>query len=511
MKTVRILKMINPTPEIRSNLDALMQKFSSAKRYAFNRLLEGYEPNDLNKTIPVMFRLNKRYAEDAIMLAKGIIESQKKLLPLHLEDARAKIVKTQKKIKAYETGKKRPKKCDLSTCLTGLNNRLNKLLAKEQVLQDHIEKDTIPSVIFGGKRNFFARMKGKITNEKWKDLRSNQLYSRGDKTKKGNLNIRLVYENDKTYIQIADPLHMTGSGRSPRIKAEVKLPEKYLNEIADIFLPDENGICTPYTIQLKRKEGEYYLHLTYEEETPGKELKWDGALNTDLIAGIDTNIDRVAVTILTRQGNFKKSKVFYCHEMEYVSSNKRDNLSGELAKEIINFLLTENVGAVVLENLKFAQNHDTNKKFNRLTHNFTRNKTVNNIVRRALRNGFQIKKVNPAYTSVIGRFKYSKRYGLSIHEAAALVIGRRGLMYDEKLPREVLAFVQKRIKPHLISLVGSMEETEKQSDAGKRKLKYFMILIKNIQHFKKHHLWKIWNVVNKTIEYKYYQLIIKEV
>ncbi len=55
-----------------------MQKFSSAKKYAFNRLLEGYEPKDLNKTIPVMFRLNKRYTEDALMLAKGIIENQKK-------------------------------------------------------------------------------------------------------------------------------------------------------------------------------------------------------------------------------------------------------------------------------------------------------------------------------------------------------------------------------------------------------------------------------------------------
>ncbi len=28
--------------------------------------------------------------------------------------------------------------------------------------------------------------------------------------------------------------------------------------------------------------------------------------------------------------------------------------------------------------------------------------------------------------------------------------------------------------------------------------------------FKKQHLWKFWNVVNKTIEYKHYQLIIKE-
>ncbi|KYD11911.1 hypothetical protein [Parageobacillus thermoglucosidasius] len=40
-------------------------------------------------------------------------------------------------------------------------------------------------VIFGGKQNFYKRLKGNITNEEWKDLRSNQLYARGDKSKKG--------------------------------------------------------------------------------------------------------------------------------------------------------------------------------------------------------------------------------------------------------------------------------------------------------------------------------------
>ena len=70
-----------------------MQKFSSAKRYAFNRLLEDYKPNDLNKAIPVILGLNKRYAEDAVLLAKAMIESQKELLPMRLEDIQTKITK----------------------------------------------------------------------------------------------------------------------------------------------------------------------------------------------------------------------------------------------------------------------------------------------------------------------------------------------------------------------------------------------------------------------------------
>ena len=34
----------------------------------------------------------------------------------------------------------------------------------------------------------------------------------------------------------------------------------------------------------------------------------------------------------------------------------------------------------------------------------------------------------------MGKVKYMSRYGLSIHEAASLVIGRRGMGYKEKMP-----------------------------------------------------------------------------
>ena len=51
--------------------------------------------------------------------------------------------------------------------------------------------------------------------------------------------------------------------------------------------------------------------------------------------------------------------------------------------------------------------------------------------------GIELISVNPAYTSQIGHHKFMKKYGISSHESAALVIGRRCLGFKrvEKLPQ----------------------------------------------------------------------------
>ncbi|MFA1819663.1 hypothetical protein ACDX78_05610 [Virgibacillus oceani] len=71
-----------------------MAVFSSAIRYAFNRLLEGETKSNLIKKVNVNFDLNKRYAEDAVLFAQGIISSQKELLPSLIENIQKKIEKT---------------------------------------------------------------------------------------------------------------------------------------------------------------------------------------------------------------------------------------------------------------------------------------------------------------------------------------------------------------------------------------------------------------------------------
>ena len=54
---------------------------------------------------------------------------------------------------------------------------------------------------------------------------------------------------------------------------------------------------------------------------------------------------------------------------------------------------------------------------------------------RGHREGVGIHQVNPAFSSVIGRVKFMDRYGLSVHQAAALVLARRLLGCSERIPR----------------------------------------------------------------------------
>lgn len=491
-----------------------MRVFCSMKRYAFNRLLEDEDPKQLIKRLPSMFKMNKRYAEDAVLQAQSIILSQRELLPMRIEDVEAKLQKLEKKIHRYQTKQLKPKKVDLDTCLSGLLKRKEKLQEKLDQLMCHQEKNTIPAVIFGGKKNFIQRRKGQITQEEWKDLRTNELYARGDKAKKGNLNTRLTYEEseDCFFLEIANPLLCAdGKKNAPRIKVKVIVPDKYLQEITQVAIADHpKGPYSPYSIEIKRQNKEYFIYLTYEEEEYGHET-FSLSQTHDIIAGIDLNIDRIAVSLVTKQGNWLKSKIFYCHELEYTRTNKRENIIGETVKQMFDWLLEENVGAIVLEKITLRQQHESDKRFNRQTHTFTKTKLTQSILRRAMRMGFDYKFINPAYTSVIGRFKYSKLYGISVHEAASFVIGRRGLGFVEKIPKAVLRILRTKVMSYLVEKLGSMEETSKRSEQGKKERKYWGMLLNNIKKFKEQHGWKLWNVIHKTLRLDQQEYKLKEV
>ena len=56
-------------------------------------------------------------------------------------------------------------------------------------------------------------------------------------------------------------------------------------------------------------------------------------------------------------------------------------------------------------------------------------------ISRGYREGVEIVAVNPAYSSVVGRVKFMERYGLTVHQAAALVLARRLLGCSERIPR----------------------------------------------------------------------------
>jgi len=131
---------------------------------------------------------------------------------------------------------------------------------------------------------------------------------------------------------------------------------------------------------------------------------------------------------------------------------QRNNLIGEQAKKIAALAKKSN-RVLVVENLKFRDDKSVKSKFNRISHGFVWSKFLAMVERASAREGVPLIKVKPPYTSVIGILKYQQQYGLSNHEAAAYVIGRRGLGFEtEQIPKPLQKFVYGKKQPEFESL-----------------------------------------------------------
>ncbi|WP_033649162.1 IS200/IS605 family accessory protein TnpB-related protein, partial [Bacillus anthracis] len=245
----------------------------------------------------------------------------------------------------------------------------------------------------------------------------------------------------------------------------------------------------------------FYVNITFDETEIGRVLDFKETPQSDVIAGIDVNPDRIAVSLCTKQGNFKGSK-FYLHNLNAFLTNKRATIIGQIVQQIKHGYWKQ-CRWNCLEDLKFQQSHDTDKYSNRNFHQFTYKKMLNSLIRMALRNGFSVKTVNPAYTSVIGKLKYSKNFGISVHEAAAFTIARRGLELQEQLPQEIILLLKNQITTKLRILVASMEESKKNTQ------KVYKKWLQTIQTWKEYHNWKLWSILHKTVYMNNQQVVFK--
>ena len=152
--------------------------------------------------------------------------------------------------------------------------------------------------------------------------------------------------------------------------------------------------------------------------------------------GIDINSDHLSLVETDRFGNPLHKQTIPL-SLYGKSSNQAKALIGDTCKNIVKFA-QEAKKPIILEKLNFRQKkislRENHTSYARMLSSFAYSNILTHIKSRAQKQGIEIKEVNPAYTSIIGRVKFAKRYGLSIHHAAALVIARRSLKFSEKLP-----------------------------------------------------------------------------
>ena len=460
MKTTVRGMLVNISDKNKEIVDDLMIKFSSAMRYAFNRRIEKMAKKKLEPELMGKYGLNRRQAKDAVYKADNIIKSQHKLMKLYYNNYKKKVKAAKKSLVKARSDRR----------ISNLLKKLEKRQRKRDFYKEHIDNKTFPPVIFGGKDNFKKRCNNKISNAEWKELRNNKLLSRGDASKKGNPNLRIVYESGQVFLRI-NTLKKKNNRRYVKIKVPLKLPQKrtgskingrnYKDMVLSYALEER-----PYQVELIRKGGNYHCHITIEEEPADITTKdYNGVI------GIDTNPDGFALTAIDYQGNYIWHENIVNHELIYTRSNRRLNIIGELVKKTV-LLAKEKKMPIAIEDLKFKKDKDVQRKFARISHQFIYKKLLLFLERVCKRYGVELLKVKPAYSSVIGLYKYSHQFGLVVHNGAAMVIARRALGYQDRLPKPIKRIVKSWL---------SNKEFEKFKEASE---------------------WKRWSIFKKLIKKK---------
>lgn len=255
-----------------------------------------------------------------------------------------------------------------------------------------------------------------------------QANQKGLEDQHGNANTEVVFDETTGFFRLniyitPEPENKTGRKRKEEdwVIVPLEIPARYRNLLLRHLLKGE-----AYTVRVKREGGRFECLISFP-------LGDTAPVDKDsFMAGIDLNPESAAVTVASPNGNFKASRCFWCPELVHVSREKREWLAGNLAKEIADWLEGMGVKQAALEELAFGWEHDTNRHFNRITHNFCQKLLFNRIVVALRKRGIAVFTVPAKFTSLVGYFKYSETYGLNAHQAVALVVARRALGFAEK-------------------------------------------------------------------------------
>lgn len=313
-------------------------------------------------------------------------------------------------------------------------------------------------VIFGGKKNYFDRLNGKITKEQFKLKRLSPLYSIGEivnKSVKSNRFFHLEQELDKIIFkpnkETRIQLNLIGVGN--RISLLKKLYQKQENK----------EIKIGYKLDLN------YVYICFEE-TDIQKFETKQIKNRVLALDLNPNYIGWSIVDWKSESEFKlvKSGIYSIKDLNdkdfnlkgkgYSSdskersylTNKRNFETLQIAKNIINKAIYYKCQIVSIEDLKInSDDKNKGKKFNKLVNNlWNRNALVNNLTKRC--NIFNIKllKVKPEYSSFIGNFLY-RSLNLPDMVLASIELGRRAYEFYSQYIVKTKEIKKNIVRPNL--------------------------------------------------------------
>jgi IS605 OrfB family transposase len=465
-------------------LDDCAEVFSHIERRLFADLSKGKLAADLKSEYLKKHQITARHFNAIRVQIEGKISSIKEKQAQQIVETGYKIESVNKVIQKLEKKSAFNKLHQKKRLLFNLQQKLRQLKTDQETGKIRL--------CFGSRRLFRSQFaltaNGYQSREEWlkdwRKARNNSFFLIGSKDESsGNQSCTATLSSDGNLsLRIRVPDCLTGKyGKylllpnvhfrygHQEIVSAIKSCEtrKQRQKLAD---PHYKNDGLPISYRYKRDEKGWRLFVSVPVTQPQQITSTQQG-----VIGIDINANHLAITETDRFGN-PLSKETIPLNTYGKSQNQTKALIGNACAHLVT-QAKEKGKTLVIENLDFQKKKRQLKEqssFNaRMLSSFAYKSIQNNLKSRAWRNGVQIAKVNPAFTSVIGRVKFSKRYGLSVHHSAALTIGRRCLKFSERVPRH-LGFIPDG-KDHHVAL--SLPERNR----GK-------------------HVWSSWRTINRNLK-----------
>ena len=394
--------------------------------------------------------------------------------------------------------------CFINQELKKLKAKLGRLNFAKHRREEKLKSIAIPKrVCFGSRKLFQSKDIKDISYVDWKKelyehKYSKMLFSGRSDSHYGNYSVK--YENQTLTIDLLQSYQLNSKQKniSKSMRKQVVIPNvsfKYGQKQIEDYLKKQYEITTDMSLSKKDRK---YLPIAYQIELHTDErnhkylivciilsLPKKTHVNYDTSTGvvsIDLNVDHIALTDIDQCGNLVYQKILHYN----VYHKNKGSILHEVSKvteEVIQYCKKVKK-CLVMEKLDLVRKKQQlkyqNKKSNFLISGFVYSKLYDYLNSKAYRNDIYIYRINPAYTSQIGKLKYMRLFGLSIHICAAYVIGRRGMGFKESIP--------KYLRPLL---------TEKERN--KHQWSQYATLTKKLKTLKKHDFYKNLQEIDQLI------------
>ena len=413
-----------------SALSAYGELYSRLERKLLGRYCAGVSLRSLKSECLLTHRIPARMFNGLRVSLEGKISAVRESQSLRLQSLGRRISRAEGQIAgALERGE--------LAVVHHKRRRLEHLRHRLDALRVEVAAGRV-GICFGSRRlwqrQYALAANGYSSHEEWKrdwrEARSDEFFVLGskDETSGCQLCVATVQDDGKLTLRLRLPDALAERQGKYLVMKGIHFHHGHAQVLA--ALQSDEGQAISYRFKRDRRGWRVFASVRHQPVAIATDRRL-GAI------GVDVNVDHLAVSEADSPGNWLRS--WTVPLVTYGKSRRQaEALIGDAVAEVVAGA-REAGKPLVIEDLDFSKRRDLlegeSPGRSRMLSSFAYGSVKTHFLSRGYREGVEVLEVNPAFSSVIGRVSFMERYGLSVHQAAGLVLARRSLGCSERIPR----------------------------------------------------------------------------